>query len=134
MPDINVYSNVGKYRHNSNDVHNSNNPIFKFDKGSIEILHIRQFRIEESIREFKVFRSQKRKRTSLENMDGKYIMFVVIKYCPWDDSGSVTLYSKKHYYKIKYVNMNDRRYTFFTICPSEKLLTEDNDSFTSDSD
>lgn len=136
-----IYVHVGKYQHDYDNYGGSSlyDRGYLFDNGNVNLSLSTDCcdyweENDNSGKDFKNFLGKKYKKKSITGMNYKYIYYLAIKHNDDDETGSVTMYSKKHYCKIKYTHHHNGYYpsSFSYYTTLEDI--DKSEEFNSDSD
>jgi len=136
MVKLEIYNNVGNLKENSNDYE------FSFENGYIEIYQptscCDSWHHHDEGDDFETFFNRKYKRTSLENMKNKKILFVIILDKNPEESGEVILFSQKHYFRRTYYRTHSgycsASFSYYTNLQEKSVKSQSEEYFNSDSD
>jgi len=121
---IDIYKNVGKFIYNSKvnkfenvdpfDVFELEYKLF-FENNKKIILSLAisccdTWEISETGSNYKEFKEKKYKKNTLKNMDGKEIEYIKIVTDYQDQGGTITLFSKNEYCKLKFSYIHNGKY------------------------
>lgn len=137
-----VYVNVGKYRHNYDDYEGSSlyQREYNFDNGSISMGlstdccdHWEEN--DDAGEGITKLLGKKYKKETISGMNYKNIIYLVIESNDNEESGSVTMYSKKHYCKIEYTHHHNGYYpASFLYYTTFEQSDKSDEEFNSDSE